>query len=120
MIHPNSVNIPWKCVGSWCIGLLIGAVSGPLFIAAFIFALWLAGFTVAGVAGGSCAALTQSSIGLVPANSMFSALQALGAGGVAVVNPYVFLFFSICNMVSVGLIIYYQGCHFGTECDCHA
>ena len=42
-------------------------------------ALYEAGFTGAGVAGGSLAAAWQSSIGLVARGSLFATLQSLGA-----------------------------------------
>jgi hypothetical protein len=43
--------------------------------------LTFAGFTTAGIAGGSAAAAWQSSIGSVAAGSTFATLQSLGATG---------------------------------------
>jgi hypothetical protein len=44
--------------------------------------LTAAGFSTAGIAGGSLAAAWQSSIGAVAAGSTFATLQSLGAAGV--------------------------------------
>ncbi len=96
----------------------VGIVSGPIYILLFVFALWLCGFTVAGVVGGSCAAATQSSIGLVPAQSIFASFQSMGALGLASFNPYVYVAWSFCNMVFAGLIMYYQACHLASSCPC--
>jgi hypothetical protein len=46
--------------------------------------LTAAGFTTAGIAGGSIAAAAQSSIGAVAAGSAFATLQSLGAAGTIV------------------------------------
>ncbi|KAF8778546.1 hypothetical protein HNY73_015257 [Argiope bruennichi] len=46
-------------------------------------ALYFLGFTSAGVAAGSVAAVVQSKIGLVTAGSAFAACQSMGAAGLA-------------------------------------
>ncbi len=106
-----------QCVFSWLIAIAVAICSGPLCIFAGLMALWCVGFTALGVAGASMAATCQSEIGLVAAGSWFSVLQGIGAGGMAAINPMVFVACSCVNLVVAVVIVYYQGCHI-SECPC--
>lgn len=107
-----------ECVYSWLIAVTVSLFSGPFFIILGLLALWCIGFTAIGVAGASIAATCQSGIGLVAAGSWFSALQAIGAGGVTAVQPCVYIGCSAINLVVAIVIMYYEGCHI-SECPCH-
>ena len=107
------------CLHAWAVALITATLTGPLIILAFVLALWCAGFTAAGVVGGSLAAVTQSGLPLVPAGSLFACLQSVGALGLHAFSPVVYAF---CSTVCVALAMYamwQEGCHI-SACPCHA
>mmetsp|Transcript_19342 Transcript_19342/g.28629 ORF Transcript_19342/g.28629 Transcript_19342/m.28629 type:complete len:110 (-) Transcript_19342:279-608(-) len=108
-----------NCLSSWFLTISAAIALGPVWILLIIFALWCAGFTVIGVAGGSFAAVTQSKVGLVPAGSCFACLQSLGAGGVYAFQPVMYVASSFVCLVLGVLIMHYWGCHLCSECVCH-
>lgn len=61
--------------------ILFGAAVGAGICVAVGLGVYLAGFTAAGVAAGSLAALIHSSIGVVAKSSLFASLQSAGATG---------------------------------------
>jgi hypothetical protein len=66
----------------WHVG---GALAGgALTVIAAPIVLPVAGFTAAGVAAGSAAAVTQGYIGSIAAGSAFAALQSAGAAGIGI------------------------------------
>lgn len=112
-------NSWWNgCVEAWLIGMSLSLVLGPVWILLFFFALWLVGFTIVGVAGGSIAAVTQSGMGLVPAGSMFACLQSTAASGVFALHPLVYLFSSLQTTMIFILIMVYSGSHIASDCSC--
>lgn len=73
------------------VGIVGSFVAAPIAIAVTPLVLGVAGFTSAGVAAGSAAAVAQAAIGNVAAGSAFAVLQSAGAGGagLALVNGIV-------------------------------
>jgi hypothetical protein len=101
------------------VAITVSLAFGPVWVLLFFFALWLAGFTFLGIAGGSYAAITQSAMGLVPAASWFSTIQGIAMLGPLAVNPLVYLAFSLVSMVATILLFYYKGCAL-SSCPCHS
>ena len=71
----------WAKVRKYSMYTCAGIAGCAIFVCGAAWALGLAGFTSAGIAGGSIAAGIQSSIGAVTAGSAFATLQSLGATG---------------------------------------
>lgn len=74
-------------------------------------ALTTAGFTSAGIAGGSLAAAWQSSIGNVAAGSAFATLQSLGATGTIAAVGSVALGVTAPIVIGGGLYYYWRHKH---------
>ncbi|CAE7798107.1 DNAH7, partial [Symbiodinium necroappetens] len=68
------VSIPWKCAAAMIAGAGVSVASAPVLLAA-------AGFTSAGIAGGSLAALWQSHMAAVSGGSLFAWLQSISMAG---------------------------------------
>lgn len=97
---PVDLELTLECLRNvWLPTILFAAAVGPLLILLFLFALWCVGFTAAGVANCSFAALTQSRLRLVPARSLFAVLQSIGALGVRAFRPRVYACCSVVTMV---------------------
>ena len=75
--------------GTYAENISKGLMIGGAVVALPCIAASVAGFGVAGVVGGSAAAVWQSAIGNVAAGSLFATLQSLGATGVFVTGSAV-------------------------------
>lgn len=69
-------TVPPKCLAAMAVGAVGSIVAAPII-------LGIAGFGSAGVAGGSLAALWQSTMAGVASGSFFSTLQAIAMGGLS-------------------------------------
>ena len=119
-LHPAQlVAHDMECWHAWLSAFLGALLTGPFLILALVFALWCAGFTALGVAGGSLAAVTQSSFPLVPASSWFACLQSVGALGVYAFHPIVYAACSGVCIILAMYTMYFEGCHF-SSCSCHS
>lgn len=75
---PTSVNvtIPYKCVAAMVVASGASVLGAPVILSA-------AGFTSAGIAGGSLAALWQSTMATISSGSLFALLQKIPGPPVA-------------------------------------
>ena len=78
--------------------MLIAAVGGVVALALTRFGLARIGFTAAGVAANSIAALVQSVVygGAVAASSIFAVLQSIGAAGLSTRSGFVVFMAGAC------------------------
>lgn len=89
-------------------GKFIIFVLGITFIIPITFYLWLLymGFFSTGIAAGSSAALWMSSLGTVPAGSIFATIQSISTRGILLfLNPYMLFIecvFSLCFGIYIG------------------
>ena len=75
--QPCEVSIPWRCTAAMLAASGVSIAGAPAILA-------MAGFTSAGIAGGSLAALWQSHMAAVSGGSLFAWLQSISMAGLGV------------------------------------
>ena len=73
-VECDQVFIPWKCAAAMVVASGASVAAAPAMLAA-------AGFTSAGIAGGSLAALWQSKMAAISGGSLFASLQSMSMAG---------------------------------------
>jgi len=93
----TSFTVPKKCL----VAMAVGAV-GSVFAAPAMLAM--AGFTSAGITGGSLAALWQSSMAGVSGGSLFATLQSMAMGGLGTAGTM-----SLSGSAATGALAFCKG-----------